>query len=82
MGFDATWFADFYHNLIGDSDMAGGKARLIKSAGAGGCAVNAASLRHVVGLLSAYQSSLTVLRCSSWEKKSAHRGLTFYSVHE
>jgi 1,4-alpha-glucan branching enzyme len=33
LGFDATWFADFYHNLVGDSDMAGGKARLIKSAG-------------------------------------------------
>ena len=30
LGFDATWFAEFYHNLIGDSDMAGGKARLIK----------------------------------------------------
>jgi 1,4-alpha-glucan branching enzyme len=36
LGFGATWFADFYHNLIGDSDMAGGKARLIKSAGTGG----------------------------------------------
>ncbi len=36
LGFDATWFADFYHNLIGDSDMAGGKARLVKTAGAGG----------------------------------------------
>jgi 1,4-alpha-glucan branching enzyme len=33
LGFDATWFADFYHNLVGDSDMAGGKARLIKNAG-------------------------------------------------
>src|SRR5205807_9776064 len=36
LGFGATWFADFYHNLIGDSDMAGGKARLIKVAGQGG----------------------------------------------
>jgi 1,4-alpha-glucan branching enzyme len=36
LGFDATYFADFYHNLIGDADMAGGKARLVKSAGAGG----------------------------------------------
>jgi len=33
LGFGATWFAYFYHNLIGDSDMAGGRARLIKSAG-------------------------------------------------
>jgi 1,4-alpha-glucan branching enzyme len=36
LGFNATWFASFYHNLIGDSDMAGGKARLIKTAGLGG----------------------------------------------
>jgi 1,4-alpha-glucan branching enzyme len=35
LGFDAKWFAVFYHNLIGDSDMAGGKARLIKMAGFG-----------------------------------------------
>jgi 1,4-alpha-glucan branching enzyme len=32
LGFGATWFAYFYHNLIGDSDMAGGRARLIKNA--------------------------------------------------
>ena len=36
LGFDVTWFASFYHNLIGDSEMAGGKARLIKTAGYGG----------------------------------------------
>jgi 1,4-alpha-glucan branching enzyme len=36
LGFSRTWFVDFYHNLIGDSDMAGGKARLIKTAGEGG----------------------------------------------
>jgi 1,4-alpha-glucan branching enzyme len=35
LGFGATWFASFYHNLIGDSDMAGGRARLIKNAGTG-----------------------------------------------
>jgi len=35
LGFGATWFAAFYHNLIGDSDMAGGRARLIKNAGFG-----------------------------------------------
>jgi 1,4-alpha-glucan branching enzyme len=33
LGFGTTWFASFYHNLIGDSDMAGGKARLLKNAG-------------------------------------------------
>ena len=36
LGFDATWFASFYHDLMGDSDMAGGHARLLKAAGEGG----------------------------------------------
>lgn len=36
LGFDATWFAEFYHYLIGDSDMAGGAARLLREAGFGG----------------------------------------------
>lgn len=36
LGFDARWELSFYHNLIGDSDMAGGKARLLKYAGLGG----------------------------------------------
>lgn len=35
LGFDATWFAAFYHALIGDSDMAGGEARLLREAGFG-----------------------------------------------
>jgi 1,4-alpha-glucan branching enzyme len=36
LGFDATWEVAFYHHLIGDSDMAGGRARLLKQAGFGG----------------------------------------------
>lgn len=36
LGFDATWLAEFYHHLIGDSDMAGGDARLLREAGFGG----------------------------------------------
>ena len=36
LGFGATWYAAFYHGLIGDSDMAGGNARLLKQAGFGG----------------------------------------------
>lgn len=36
LGFDARWEMSFYHNLIGDSDMAGDKARLLKCAGYGG----------------------------------------------
>jgi 1,4-alpha-glucan branching enzyme len=35
LGFDVTWLADFYHQLIGDSDMAGGAARLLHEAGYG-----------------------------------------------
>lgn len=35
LGFDGTWYASFYHNLVGDSDMAGGRARLLKNAGYG-----------------------------------------------
>jgi 1,4-alpha-glucan branching enzyme len=36
LGFDSTWFAAFYHQLIGDSTAAGGMARLIDTAGEGG----------------------------------------------
>jgi 1,4-alpha-glucan branching enzyme len=35
LGFDATWFAAFCHDLVGDSDMAGGHARLLRTAGYG-----------------------------------------------
>ncbi len=36
LGFNARWGAEFYHNLIGDSASADGKARLLKHAGYGG----------------------------------------------
>ena len=36
LGFNARWEVAFYHNLIGDSDMAGDKARLLKQTGFGG----------------------------------------------
>jgi 1,4-alpha-glucan branching enzyme len=35
LGFDATWYAAFCHNLVGDSDMAAGRARLLRSVGFG-----------------------------------------------
>ena len=35
LGFDATWFAALYHNLIGDADASGGRARLLREAGLG-----------------------------------------------
>ena len=36
LGFNARWELAFYHHLIGDSDMAGDRARLLKRAGFGG----------------------------------------------
>jgi 1,4-alpha-glucan branching enzyme len=36
LGFDARWAVEFYHNLIGDSEMAGETAHLLKVAGFGG----------------------------------------------
>lgn len=35
LGFDATWYADFYHHLIGDAQNDASRARLIKFAGYG-----------------------------------------------
>jgi 1,4-alpha-glucan branching enzyme len=35
LGFDATWFAAFCHDLVGDADDAGGHARLLHFAGFG-----------------------------------------------
>ena len=35
MGFDARWFADFYHHLIGDTDKDSSYARLLHTAGRG-----------------------------------------------
>ncbi|MFC5408599.1 alpha-amylase family glycosyl hydrolase [Larkinella bovis] len=35
LGFDAAWYVDFYHNLIGDAKGQDGKARLLKQAGLG-----------------------------------------------
>ncbi|MBL8660156.1 MAG: alpha amylase C-terminal domain-containing protein, partial [Rhodospirillales bacterium] len=35
LGFDASWFSDFYHHLIGDAQNDAGRARLIKLAGYG-----------------------------------------------
>ena len=35
LGFNATWYADFYHNLIGDAQNDPSRARLLKMAGYG-----------------------------------------------
>jgi 1,4-alpha-glucan branching enzyme len=36
LGFTARWEAAYYHHLIGDSDFAGGRARVLRTAGLGG----------------------------------------------
>jgi 1,4-alpha-glucan branching enzyme len=36
LGFDATWYADFYHHLIGDAQNDPSRARLLRIAGYGG----------------------------------------------
>ncbi len=36
LGFDAKWFVDYYHNLIGDARDNSGESRLINTAGTGG----------------------------------------------
>jgi 1,4-alpha-glucan branching enzyme len=36
LGFDATWYSDFYHHLIGDTQQGTQYAKLIPSAGLGG----------------------------------------------
>lgn len=36
IGFDATWWTEWYHHVIGDATNDGGKARLLKKAGQGG----------------------------------------------
>jgi 1,4-alpha-glucan branching enzyme len=35
LGFDAVWYADFYHHLIGDTDKGSDYAKLLKTAGLG-----------------------------------------------
>jgi 1,4-alpha-glucan branching enzyme len=35
LGFDAVWYADFYHHLVGDTDKGAEYAKLVKTAGYG-----------------------------------------------
>ncbi len=35
LGFDAAWYADFYHHLLGDTDKGSDYAKLLKTAGLG-----------------------------------------------
>ncbi|MEY4576109.1 MAG: hypothetical protein RL701_812, partial [Pseudomonadota bacterium] len=51
LGFDATWFANFYHNLIGDTGRGSECANLLRTAGMGGHGEVAMS--HFAGILAA-----------------------------
>lgn len=69
LGFDATWEVAFYHNLIGDSDMAGDTARLLKRAGFG--ANEALRMDWFSGVLYASQYSRVVFHESHDEAGNA-----------
>jgi 1,4-alpha-glucan branching enzyme len=53
MGFDAVWYADFYHHLIGGGNYGDGYAKLLKNAGYG--AGDPLNMDYFCGALSATQ---------------------------
>jgi 1,4-alpha-glucan branching enzyme len=69
LGFDSTWFAAYYHHLIGDSDSAGGASRLVKEAGFGGD--GALAMGQFAGQLAATGASKVVYHESHDEAGNA-----------
>jgi 1,4-alpha-glucan branching enzyme len=55
VGFDAVWYADFYHHLIGDGNYGDNYAKLLKNAGYG--APGPLNMDYFAGALLATQSS-------------------------
>jgi 1,4-alpha-glucan branching enzyme len=55
VGFDAAWYADFYHHLIGDGNYGDNYARLLKNAGYG--APGPLNMDYFAGALLATQSN-------------------------
>jgi 1,4-alpha-glucan branching enzyme len=53
VGFDAVWYADFYHHLIGDGNYGGNYAKLLKNAGYG--SAGALRMDYFAGALLATQ---------------------------
>jgi 1,4-alpha-glucan branching enzyme len=51
LGFDATWYSNFYHNLIGDTGRGSECANLLRTAGMGGDSELA--MDHFAGILAA-----------------------------
>ncbi len=58
MGFDAVWYSDFYHHLVGDGNYGDNYARLLKIAGFGG--TEPLNLDYFTGALLATQDSKIV----------------------
>jgi len=58
IGFDAVWYVDFYHHLIGDGDYGDNYAKLLKKAGFGG--TGALQMDYFAGALSATQYNKVV----------------------
>ncbi len=58
LGFDAVWYADFYHHLIGDTDKGSDYAKLIKTAGLGGD--GALAMDYFAGVLKQSERSVVV----------------------
>ena len=58
IGFDAVWYADFYHHLIGDGDYGDNYAKLLKNAGYG--APGPLNMDYFAGALLATQYSKIV----------------------
>jgi 1,4-alpha-glucan branching enzyme len=65
LGFDATWYADFYHHLIGDGERGPEYARLLQQAGYGDDrALAMDKFAHVLSLT----NSRTVVYCESHDE--------------
>ncbi len=70
LGFDAAWYADFYHHLIGDTDKGSDYAKLIKTAGLGDD--RALTMGYFAGVLAASGGNRVVYSESHDEAGNAH----------
>jgi len=69
LGFDSTWYADFYHHLIGDAQNDPSRARLLRIAGYGGN--EALRIGWFAGTLAASRNSRVVYHESHDEAGNA-----------
>jgi 1,4-alpha-glucan branching enzyme len=76
LGFDAPWYADFYHHLVGDTDKGSDYAKLLKTAGLGDD--RALAMNYFAGALAASGGKKVVYHKSHDEAgngKGTHRNL-------